>query len=230
MSLPIHEVFRAFQGEGVHMGRSAFFIRTFGCPLHCTFCDAAGTWHPDHVPEHIERMEAAALVEEALAEPLVDLVVVTGGEPCVHDLYELTVRLTSRIPVHLETSGAYDIRGYFDWVTLSPKRSRLPLRGPVLRADEFKFIIEVPEDITFFTNMIEELLGRSIPKTVPVWLHPEWSKREDPAVLNAITHAVTEHGAPFRAGWQLHKLFKCDQQDSRSMPAVPLGGDVKKGF
>jgi 7-carboxy-7-deazaguanine synthase len=212
------------------MGRSAFFIRTFGCPLHCTFCDAAGTWHPDHIPTHIERMESTVLVEEALVEPKVDFVVITGGEPCIHDLYELTILFAYQLPCHLETSGAYKIRGYFDWVTLSPKRSRPPILEAVVRANEFKFIIEEPGDIEFFTNMIENVLGRSIPRDVPVWLHPEWSKREDPTVLNAITNAVSEYGSPFRAGWQLHKLFRCDQQDSRSMPPVPLGGDVKKGF
>ena len=55
--IPIHEVFYAFQGEGVHMGKSAFFIRTFGCPLHCPWCDSAGTWHKDFIPKQIDKID-----------------------------------------------------------------------------------------------------------------------------------------------------------------------------
>ena len=45
--LPIHEQFYTFQGEGTHSGQSAYFIRTFGCPIHCPWCDSSGTWHPE---------------------------------------------------------------------------------------------------------------------------------------------------------------------------------------
>src|SRR5690606_10755697 len=50
---PVHEQFHTWQGEGVHMGRSAYFIRTFGCPVKCPWCDSAGTWHPDHIPAKV---------------------------------------------------------------------------------------------------------------------------------------------------------------------------------
>lgn len=165
------------------------------------------------------------------------IVVVTGGEPAIHDLNELCHTLhglyepgvTFRLRVHLETSGAFPIRGNFDWITLSPKRWKLPIMETVHRANEFKFIIEAPVDIDYYSTLIQHLSG-SNRVSVPIWLHPEWSKHKDPVVLDAICNAVKKQAMPFRAGWQLHKNYKVDSLDPRSMPLVPLGGNPALGF
>lgn len=237
--LPVHERFYTFQGEGVHSGRPAFFVRLFGCPLHCPWCDSAGTWHKDYVPEHIHKMTEAEIVSEILNTPA-PFVVITGGEPAIHDLFELTAELAeARRHVHLETSGAFPIKGTFDWITLSPKKWHMPLVENVRLASEFKIIVESPEDIGFY---LEHLQANLYPHQRPVvWLHPEWSHRNDPAVLNAITEAVkarwavTQEGGQsyswdLRAGYQLHKLYRADNLDNRSAKQVPLGGDPSKGF
>ncbi len=200
--LPIYETFHSFQGEGTHMGRNAFFIRLFGCPVHCPWCDSAGTWHPDHIPERIERVTPETLAEAAAAAKP-DFVVVTGGEPAIHDLSALTELLHARdVPVHLETSGAFPIRGHFDWVTLSPKRWKPPVPDALVLAHELKVIVDRAEEIAFWDaelNLKEE--------TRPVWLHPEWSLRQDKTILAAISEWVRAYGAPFRAGIQLHKHY-----------------------
>jgi 7-carboxy-7-deazaguanine synthase len=224
MRYPIHEVFHSWQGEGSHAGRSAFFIRTFGCPVHCPWCDSAGTWHPDKIPEKIDRWETAALVEAAVvAAP--DFVVITGGEPAIHDLRPLTEALHGAgLPVHLETSGAFRLRGTFDWVTLSPKRWRLPLPEALAAANEFKLILESPAAFDEYWPVVAPFAK----KETPVWLHPEWSCANDRALLAYITDLVKERGAPLRAGWQLHKLYAADAQDPRARDAdeasVPSDG------
>jgi organic radical activating enzyme len=229
---PIHERFNTFQGEGVHMGKHAFFIRTFGCPLHCPWCDSAGTWHPEFVPKHVGRLSAEQLVAEAVASRA-KIVVVTGGEPTIHDLSELTQGLHRHgLRVHLETSGAFDIQGCFDWITLSPKRSKLPLGYNLRIADEFKFIIESPADIQYWSDVVDEA-GPHVEHpdgARPRWLHPEWSKRSDAGILNAITEAVKGKGAPYRAGWQMHKLYRADLLDPRAEVGVPLGGNQTLGY
>lgn len=228
--LPVHECFLSFQGEGVHAGRSAFFIRLFGCPLHCPWCDSAGTWHKDYVPTNVRRVTAQVLVEEATLSAA-EFVVVTGGEPTIHNLDALTEGLRATgIPSHLETSGAFPVKGKFDWVTVSPKDSKAPLREVVEIANEFKFIIEKPEDIDRWTAVVAESSVFAMKDRPVVWLHPEWSQRTNPEVLNAITNWVKKYGDPFRAGWQMHKLYRADLLDNRSAPAVPLGGDPSKGF
>ena len=220
--LPIHEQFYTFQGEGLHAGRAAFFIRTFGCPVHCPWCDSAGTWHPDYIPEKVVRWSAEDLVAE----------VPNKGRVCrgdrrgagYSDLTALVEALHTRnLPVHLETSGAFPIRGDFDWITLSPKRWKLPLAENLRRADEFKIIVDQSEAIEEYNQLIGD-------RETPVWLHPEWSRRSDRLILDAITEWVKAKGAPFRAGWQLHKPYRSDTLDAASARPAPLGGDPKLGF
>lgn len=220
---PVHETFYSWQGEGCHQGRAAFFIRLFGCPLRCPWCDSAGTWHPDHVPKKVPRRTAAELADEAAAERP-EFVVITGGEPCIHNLTALTAALAARgLPVHLETSGAFPITGGIDWVTLSPKSAAAPLADSVARAAEFKLIVDAADAVELRLAELERL-GRRADDRRPVWLHPEWSRRADPVILRLITEAVKSRRAPFRAGWQLHKNYRADALDTRSAPEVPLGG------
>ena len=222
--LPIYETFYAWQGEGAHMGRAAFFIRTFGCPVKCPWCDSAGTWHPEWIPEKIDRVSVDGLVEQAAATRA-EFVVITGGEPAIHDLGPLVSALKERnLQTHLETSGGFPIRGNLDWVTLSPKWWRLPLPENLERANEYKVIVE---DENSIQRWWQELKPHH--RGQPVWLHPEWSQRSNPKVLNSISGAVKDIGAPFRAGYQVHRLFNVDALDHRSRPTVPLGGNPSKG-
>jgi organic radical activating enzyme len=221
--LPIHEQFYTFQGEGAHAGRAAYFIRTFGCPVHCPWCDSAGTWHPDYIPAKIERIAVDSLVAE-VASTKAEFVVVTGGEPAIHNLAPLVDALHGiGRAVHLETSGAFVIKGDFDWITLSPKRWKWPLAENIAQADEFKIIVDRDGAIAEYA----EVIGKT---AQPVWLHPEWSQHGDAATLDTITKWVKTHGAPYRAGWQMHKHYAADLKDARSATPAPLGGDLSKGF
>jgi 7-carboxy-7-deazaguanine synthase len=99
-------------------------------------------------------------------------------------------------------------------------------------AHELKIIVE---DENSIGKWVAELEGRY--QTDQVWLHPEWSLLNDEArgeegkaVLSLISEWVKEHGKPYRAGYQLHKVYEVDQQDPGSRPLVPLGGDSTKGF
>lgn len=229
MQVPIHEHFYSFQGEGAHSGRAAYFIRTFGCPVHCLWCDSAGTWHPDYIPQSIDRLEPARLATKA-AQTQAEFTVITGGEPTIHDLRELTQALHAiGQQVHLETSGAFLIQGDFDWITLSPKRWKLPLAENLARANEFKLIIDHPSAITEYISALRSL-GATLSTDRPVWLQPEWSQRTNSALLDTITTWIKRHGAPYRAAWQLHKSYAADLIDPGSAPAAPLGGNPKQGF
>lgn len=225
IALPIHEQFYSFQGEGIHAGKAAYFIRTYGCPVHCPWCDSAGTWHPDYVPEKVDRIEVDRLVAAA-ADTRAEFVVVTGGEPAIHDLDPLVEALHGAgLKAHLETSGAFPIKGEFDWITLSPKRWKRPLDENLAKADEFKIIVDSPGAIEEYTEILAAALNER-----PVWLHPEWSLRDNPEVLNGITDWVKARGSPYRAGWQLHKPYQADILDPKSAKAAPLGGNISKGY
>jgi len=222
---PVNETFLSWQGEGVHMGRKAFFIRLQGCPVKCTWCDSASTWHPQYVPKNIRKVSADELAKEA-GESKPDFVVLTGGEPCIHDLVPLLNSLkAAKLKVHLETCGAYEIPEGLDWVTVSPKWAKLPVAESLAKADEVKLIIETVDSAQKWTEAVG---GTWAAKSV--WLHPEWSRRADSSILRAITDFVKEHGSPFRAGWQVHKPYLADSLDARTRPPAPLGGDPGLGF
>ena len=57
-----------------------------------------------------------------------ELVVITGGEPLMHNLDELTSELhAAGLQTNIETSGAHPISGTWDWICLSPKKFKAPL-------------------------------------------------------------------------------------------------------
>ena len=175
--LPVNERLHTWQGEGCHLGKSAYFIRLQGCPVKCPWCDSAGTWHTDYVPEDVEKADPEALAESAFASGC-EIVVLTGGEPASHDLHDLTHALRIRsLPVHLETCGAFELHGDFSWITVSPKWDALPLDRNLADAHELKSIVE---DETSIRKWITVLEGRH--QVENGWLHPEWSLLHDESV------------------------------------------------
>lgn len=226
IKLPIQEFFYAIQGEGVHMGRAAFFVRLMGCDQKCIFCDAAGTWHRDFKPLNAKRLSAAQIAELALVSSHGGaFVVITGGEPTLYDLGPLSDALHDcGFNVHLETAGHHPIHGAFDWVTLSPKVGIAPLEQNLKRADEFKIIVE--NEDTLWRDLL--LLEGRVRAGSTIWLHPEWSQTKNPAVLKLIVETVKKNPR-LRAGWQLHKNYACDALDPNSACSVPLGGVAANG-
>jgi organic radical activating enzyme len=216
---PINELFFSFQGEGVHMGRSAFFIRTNGCPVGCLWCDSAQTWHKNYLTKG-RQLYAEEIIAE-IGEACPEFLVMTGGEPALHNWENFN----SIYPLHIETCGAFEIKGSFDWVTVSPKTEKPPTIENVKRADEIKIVVEDERSILKWENMIQEHNPN-----VPVWLTPEWGCRNDPKTLGVIVDFVKHAFAlNYRAGFQLHKLFKADSFDNRTVPTVPLGGNPVRG-
>lgn len=220
----INETFYTFQGEGVNMGRAAFFIRTQGCDQDCWFCDAASTWHKRWKPTDLRKATADELAAQVEAEaPTGAMVVITGGEPCLFDLDPLIARLAQNgREVAIETAGHRPLPGSeWPWITLSPKPlATPPLFDSVLRADEFKVIVSDEASLHDALACIDARSPHS-----EVWLHPEWSHVHDVTTLDLIVNAVKADPS-LRAGYQLHKLFMADLLDpaARKEP-VPLGGD-----
>lgn len=220
-TLPIYEAFYAFQGEGSHIGRAAFFIRTIGCPVRCSWCDSPGTWHKDHQPESIQRLTVDELVGR-VQESSAPLAVITGGEPTIYDLAPLTQALQQAgIRTHLETCGAFDIRGSFDWITVSPKWNLPPLRQNIQKAHEIKIVVDGPTAIEDWWEQIgSHCTTNDFRMGAPdIWLQPE-ANQVGSAIHNAITNAVKNYPTRYRAGVQLHKIYSCDALDSNSMPVV----------
>ena len=101
----IAEKFLSFQGEGIHSGRRAYFIRLFGCNVKCGWCDSKSAWEG----AASETLSAREIADAAMLSGA-EIAVVTGGEPCLYDLRPLLRELSARsISAHLETSGTLPI-------------------------------------------------------------------------------------------------------------------------
>lgn len=117
--LPINELFYSLQGEGKLAGVPSVFIRTSGCNLRCWFCDSYRTsWEPTHAWLDID-----TVVDRVKDYDQADHVVVTGGEPFIHDeTVELLDQLSSAgYHTTVETNGTIYRKTSIDLASISPK-------------------------------------------------------------------------------------------------------------
>jgi len=203
-SLPVVETFHSLQGEGVHSGRSAFFIRLAGCSVGCAWCDTKHSWsqrqHPQlSLPELADRAGQAAAAGAAF-------VVITGGEPLHHNLDQLCAALApTGLPLHLETSGVDPLSGRFHWITLSPKPHAPPQPEALARCDELKVVVHRPSDLAFAQAMASAARdGRPAACSGPaLLLQPGWDCAEGQAL--ALAHV--QANPLWRLSLQSHKLL-----------------------
>ena len=167
--LPVMERFYTLQGEGRFSGRAAYFIRLAGCPVRCSWCDVKDSWTA-RADQYIPVADIAAGIP-----PQARIAVVTGGEPLLYDLAELTETLHGRgLRTHLETSGARALSGRWDWVCVSPKVVLTPSDDVLAHADELKVVVSGPEDI-----VRAERCAERTKEGCALLLQPEWSRRHE---------------------------------------------------
>jgi 7-carboxy-7-deazaguanine synthase len=192
--LPLMEEFYTIQGEGFHTGTAAYFIRVGGCDVGCHWCDVKESWNAKlHPPTTV-----AKIVENATK--YADTIVVTGGEPLMWNMNFLTNELKKQnLKTHIETSGAYDLSGNWDWICLSPKKNMLPSSTVYEKANELKVIIYNKHDFIF----AEEQAAKTNPNAV-LYLQPEWSKRE---IITPLIVDYVMKNPKWRISLQTHKYL-----------------------
>ncbi|HWB64913.1 MAG TPA: 7-carboxy-7-deazaguanine synthase QueE [Chitinophagales bacterium] len=177
--LPVMEHFYTIQGEGYHQGRPAYFVRLGGCDVGCSWCDVKESWHAEKHPLwNVDDIVAA--VKNSGAE----ICVITGGEPLMYDLTNLTAALhLHEIRTHVETSGAYPLTGGWDWVCVSPKRFKPALGGCLEAANELKVVIYHRNDFRFAESYAEK-----VNPFCHLFLQPEWSVEKEilPLVIDYV--------------------------------------------
>lgn len=167
--LPVMEAFYTIQGEGMHSGTAAYFIRLGGCDVGCAWCDVKDSWDAGKWPV----LNIQEIVNAALEYPG-RLVVITGGEPLMYNLEPLTALLHENgFKIHIETSGVYPITGEFDWICFSPKKFKAPHSDIYNLADELKVVIYHKSDFEFAEKHAEK-----VKESCKKLLQPEWSKHE----------------------------------------------------
>lgn len=192
--VPLMEEFYTIQGEGFHTGKAAYFIRIGGCDVGCHWCDVKESWNASlHPPTAVN-----AIAENARKHS--NTVVVTGGEPLTWNMGPLTKALKRyNLRIHLETSGAYPLTGIWDWICLSPKKTKPPLDEWYPIANELKIIVYNRHDLKW-----AELHAEKVSKDCVLFLQPEWSRRNE--VMPVIAKYVMDN-PKWRISLQTHKYI-----------------------
>ena len=194
LELPIMEAFYTIQGEGFHKGSAAYFIRIGGCDVGCHWCDVKESWNPlIHPTTEISKISSDAKQKS-------DIIVITGGEPLIYNMGPLTnLLINNKMKTHLETSGAYPLSGKWNWICLSPKKNKLPLKGIYSKANELKIIVYNLDDLKFAEDQ-----SMKVNKNCLLYLQPEWSKR-DKIMPIIVDYAM--NNPKWRVSLQTHKYL-----------------------
>ncbi len=193
--LPVMEHFYTIQGEGFHQGKAAYFIRLAGCDVGCVWCDVKESWTASkHQEMKIEE------IVHAVSNDTSDICIITGGEPFMHDLTELTNSLRNQNKhTHAETSGAYLITGIWDWICLSPKKFKPPLSENLSVANELKVVVYNKSDFAWAEKFQSLVNNQCV-----LFLQPEWSRRNE--MLPLMIEYVKQH-PKWNISLQIHKYM-----------------------
>lgn len=189
-------------------------------PVGCAWCDTKHTWET-LADREVSLFSIIAKTKEsdkwgaASPEELLAAierqaytarhVVITGGEPCIHDLLPLTELLEAHgYSCQIETSGTHEVRCTTGtWVTVSPK---VNMRGgyevldqALMRADEIKHPVGRMRDI----EALDELLARLHDERQRVIALQPISQKEDATRL-CIETCIARN---WRLSMQTHKYL-----------------------
>ena len=195
-TLPLMEHFYTIQGEGFHTGRAAYFVRLAGCDVGCVWCDVKESWDANAHPQ-VNIYTILQYVMEAKAE----MAVITGGEPLLHQLDELTTLLQqNNIETNIETSGSSPLSGNWNWICVSPKKFKEPLLEVIEKANELKIVVFNKSDFEW-----AEKYAALVNKDCILYLQPEWDKAEQ--VLPLIIDYVKQN-PKWKISLQTHKYLQ----------------------
>ncbi|VFP82232.1 7-carboxy-7-deazaguanine synthase QueE [Candidatus Erwinia haradaeae] len=223
MTYPINSMFQTLQGEGLYSGWPAIFIRLQGCPIHCIWCDTKYSWKK--LSEREVSLEFILKKQTntnhwcmARKEILLDVIyrhqwtakhiVITGGEPCLHDLIPLTKTLQNAgFTCQIETSGTHLVLcTKKTWVTVSPKinmnRHYPVLYEALVRADEIKHPVGCLSDINELDTYLQKINDN---KQRVISLQPISQKTN--AIQLCIKTCITRN---WRLSIQSHKYLNLD--------------------
>jgi len=213
-TLPVMESFYTIQGEGYYQGSAAYFIRLGGCDVGCVWCDVKDSWdatkHPQYTVEHIVEDALGSLPLTVNRQRTADnnqrltvdglIAVITGGEPLMHNLDELTAELKAKgFRTNIETSGSSPLSGNWDWICLSPKKFKAPLPEVVPFANELKVVVFNKHDFEW-----AETYAAQVPASCKLYLQPEWDKA---ATVTPLIVDYIKQNPKWELSLQLHKYI-----------------------
>lgn len=187
----LNDLYYTLQGEGIHWGTRALFVRMPYCNLACEWCDTSFNSHKPWTELDFLRFAESDKTRFA---------VVTGGEPMMHKHTPKVVKLLKSIEytVAVETNGMFPIVDGVDFVTCSPKRQASPKyfvhKDVYDKVNEWKYVVDEQFDFN--------ILDRHSPGPAKLSLSPEFTNFQ--VNVNKIIAYIVEH-PEWHMSLQTHK-------------------------
>lgn len=234
-TVPVSEVFPAWQGEGPATGRTCTFVRTGLCNLHCSWCDTPFTWDNTRYDVAAECPPRTAdwIVEQVRRHPA-RLLILSGGEPLMHRANPALLDALGRLKdwgheIHVETNGTLtptpQLAELVDLFAVSPKVAQdddplsKRIKPAVLRwyADLsrstrpgtacFKFVARDPSDLVAIRAIVRD---HDLPNGT-VWVMPEGTTPDELTHRHRLLAPHLEETG-FNTTSRLHVLLYGDQR------------------
>lgn len=142
MSYKLADIFYSLQGEGHRKGTANVFLRFAGCNLDCKVKTHGFDCDTNFEMRH-QFATASELVHEAIrhwgGRPWPHrAVILTGGEPTLQVDDDLVRKLReAHFYVAIETNGTKPVPAEVQWISCSPKTSRVVIE----RCDELRYVV-----------------------------------------------------------------------------------------
>lgn len=194
--IPILEEFYSIQGEGANTGKPTYFVRLGGCDLACRWCDSKESWNP----ENSNYKNIQDIINNAKTTKT-NSILVTGGEPLIYNFDDFcTLASQNGFYLLLETSGAHDLSGKWNWICISPKKQKKPQDIFFEIANELKIIVAEEDDLIWAETCRKKVKN----KNMAFYLQPEWSQFEK---TKEIVIDYIKNNPQWNMSLQVHKFL-----------------------
>lgn len=204
------EIFASIQGESSDSGLPCIFIRLYGCPVGCSYCDQPQT------PEQKKKISVGNIINKMSKFRGIKNVCITGGEPLIHsEVIPLTQELLYLgYKVSIETSGCVPIvevgyRRSFKYVMdikcPSSGVSEKNIFENLLKLqanDEVKFVVADREDYEYMKKVLKRY-----PTSASILVSPMFDENQKAVIGSELVDWILEDKLNVRVQIQLHKIL-----------------------
>lgn len=204
------EIFASIQGESRSSGEPCIFVRLFGCPIGCSYCD-----QKQDVKKR-KKISIENVVSKVQNYKGIKRVCITGGEPLIYEeLYQLVWELMHLgYKVEIETSGCLPIeitpyrrtfRYIMDIKCPSSGVSHKNIYDNLLHLnaeDDVVFVIKDREDYNFMKKVVTKY-----PTNATIMLSPMFDEKGTNVIGKELVKWVLEDKLNVKIQLQLHKLL-----------------------
>lgn len=222
----INSIYRAIEGEGIHVGTPQVFVRYQGCAIGCVNCDSKDTWSFETGRlQTLDEVMHEIYEQAGQGKNQIKRVSITGGDPLhpkhVPSVVELCKRLKAEgFYINIEAAGTrvvkqvFDLVDYISWDYKTPStqvKSNPELSLMMIdlypRKFQIKSVVDTKTDFDEVQSVYNELKNLRPDYTLEWCITPAYdSDKEFPQrSFQEVMIWNLDHGSAFRVIGQQHK-------------------------